>query len=49
MESKKNDANEFIYKRETFTDIENKLWVTKGERGWRKDKLGIEINRQPLL
>ena len=34
MESKKNDTNELIYKKETrLTDIENKLVVTRGERG----------------
>ena len=29
----KNNMNEFIYKTETLSDIENKLMVTKGERG----------------
>ena len=29
---KKNDTNELIYKTET--DIENKVMVIKGERGW---------------
>ena len=24
-----------------FTDIENKLVVTKGERKWERDKLGV--------
>ena len=34
MESKKNDAKEFIYKTEIrLTYIENKLIETKGERG----------------
>ena len=34
MESQKNDTNEFIYKTEIdLQDIENKLIVTKGERG----------------
>ena len=28
----KNNTNEFIYKTETDSDIENKLMVTKGER-----------------
>ena len=28
-------TNKFIYETETdFTDIENKLMITKGERGW---------------
>ena len=35
----KYDTNERIYKRETDSDIENKLRVTKRERG--EDKLGI--------
>ena len=29
----KNDRNELIYKTENLTDIENKLLVTKGNRG----------------
>ena len=29
----KDDANEFIYKTNRLTDIENKFMVTKGERG----------------
>ena len=29
----KNSTNEFIYKTETDSDIENKLMVTKSERG----------------
>ena len=29
----KNNADQFIYKTETPSDIENKLMVTKGERG----------------
>ena len=34
VESQKNDTNEFIYKTEIdLQDIENKLIVTKGERG----------------
>ena len=33
MESeKKNETNEFIYKTETYSDVENKFMVTKGER-----------------
>jgi len=31
MESKKNDANEIIYKTEIDSQIENKFTVTKGE------------------
>ena len=37
----KYDTNEFIYKTERLTDTENKLMVTKGERGWGRDKLGV--------
>ena len=33
MESLKNGTNEPIYKTEIVTDVENKLVVTKGERG----------------
>ena len=36
----KNNTNEFIYKTNRLTDIENKLMVTKGERK-RRDKLGV--------
>ena len=32
MWNPKNDTNELIYKTNTFTDIENRLMVTKGER-----------------
>ena len=38
---KKSDTNELIYKTNRPTDIENKLMVTKGERGWRRDKIGV--------
>ena len=31
----KNDTNELIYKTEIDSDMENKLMVTKGERGVR--------------
>ena len=34
----KNDTNELIYEIETFTDLENKFMVTKGERWWWGDK-----------
>ena len=39
----KNNTNESIYRTENrFTDIENKLMVTKGEsRGGGRDKLGV--------
>ena len=40
MESKKNDTNELTYKTEVDPQTENKLMVTKGERG-RRDKLGV--------
>ena len=30
----KYDTNELIYKTDIFTDIENKLMVTKGQWGW---------------
>ena len=33
MEAKKNDTNEFIYKTEILTDLENKLMVTRGRDG----------------
>ena len=33
MQNLKININEFIYKRETDSDIENKLIVTKGETG----------------
>ena len=36
----KYDTNELIYKMET-DHKENKLMVTKGERGWGRDKLGV--------
>ena len=36
----KYDPNEVIYKTETDSDIENKLMVTKGERGG-EGKLGV--------
>ena len=35
-----NDTNELIYERETYSDIENKLMVTKEETGGR-EKLGF--------
>ena len=34
------DTNEPINKTNRVTDIENKLIVTKVERGWGRDKLG---------
>ena len=38
----KYDTNELIYETETDSkDIENKLMVTKGERGWGRDKVGV--------
>ena len=40
MESKDN-INEYKYKRETDSDTENILMVTKGEREGRKDKLRV--------
>ena len=30
-----------LWNRSRLTDIENKLMVTKGERGWGRDKLGV--------
>ena len=40
FEVQKNDTNELTYR---FTDIENKLMVTKGERGGGgRDKLGVQ-------
>ena len=42
VESKKNWYKwTYLQNRNRFTDIENKLMVTKGERGWRRDKLGV--------
>ena len=35
----KYDPDELIY--ETETDIANKFMVTKGERGWGRNKLGV--------
>ena len=38
---KKNDTNEFIYKKETHSQIQKmNLWLPKG-KGVRKDKLGV--------
>ena len=37
----KHDTDKLIYKIETiYTDVENKLTVTKGEREWERGKLG---------
>ena len=36
----KNSTNELIYKTEIVTDVENKLTITKKERGQGRDKLG---------
>ena len=33
MESKKNDTNKLIYKTEIDSQTENKLMITKGEKG----------------
>ena len=38
---KQNETNELIYETEIDSDIENKLMVIKGEREWRRDKLGV--------
>ena len=35
----KYDTND-LQNRNRLTDVENKLRVTKGERGWGRDKLG---------
>ena len=35
-QQKKRDTNEFIYKTKRFTDIQNKLMITKGERARNK-------------
>ena len=37
----KNNTNEFTYKTNRFTDIENKLMVTKGEQEVERDRLGV--------
>ena len=31
----------YLKNRDRLPDIENKLMVTKGERGWGRDKLGV--------
>lgn len=36
---KKNYTKAFIYKTQTFTHLENKLTVTKGEKLGKRDKL----------
>ena len=36
--NKKNSTNQFIYKTEIVTDVENKLMVTRVN--WERDKLG---------
>ena len=46
MYSLKYDTNELIYKTDTHT--ENKFTVTKRERGWGKDNLGVWISRFKL-
>ena len=33
----------YLQNRNRLTDTENKLMVTKGERGWRRDKLGFGL------
>ena len=38
---KKNYTKAFIYKTQTFTHLENKLTVTKGERGVGRNRLGV--------
>jgi len=37
----KSNTNEFIYKTETFTDIENRLVVSMGEEELGRDGLGM--------
>ena len=37
----KYDTNELIYETETDSVIENKLMVTKGERGWGREAVGV--------
>ena len=37
----KYDTNKHLQNRNQLTDIENKLMVTKEERGWERDKLGV--------
>ena len=34
-------ANQLIYKTEIDSEVENKLTVTKKEKGWERDKLGV--------
>ena len=37
----KSNTNEFIYKTEAFTDIENRLVVSMEEGEWGRDGLGV--------
>ena len=37
----KHDTNALTYKMERLTDIENKPMITKEERAWGRDKLGV--------
>ena len=42
MTSKKHDTDELIYKTQIDPQTQKKQFkVTKGERGWERDKLGI--------
>jgi len=41
MVSPKNDTNELIYKTETLTDLENKVYGYQGEGVKRRDRLGV--------
>ena len=41
MQNLKYDTNELIYKTETDSQTQKTNLVTKGERGWGKDKLGV--------
>ena len=37
----KYNTNELIYETKRLIELENKLMVTKGERRWGRDKLGL--------
>ena len=40
IQKKKIQMN-YLQNRKRPTDIDNKFMVTQGERGWRRDKLGV--------
>ena len=38
-----NDTNEFIYKTNRLTELENKLWLPKGKGGGEDKEVGVNI------